>query len=139
MHGKAREEAVIDSIPDRVRHAAHAVFERREPGVPVAGIVFDSLLEPDGGDLTVRRLEFGGEKLTVVLQLRRDAPALPALVRVSPAGEYDLVLRRDGPPVHAVTDQDGCAQLAGVGTGLVSVLVTKRGCETQVRTAWIQL
>lgn len=138
--GKLAREAVIDSVPEGVRRAAHAVFDRREPGVPVAGILFDSLLEPGGGDLHVRRLEFGGEKLTVVLQVWRDAPALTALVRVSPAEEYDLALRRSGPPIHAVTDQDGCARLSGVGTGLVSLLVTKRGCEkTRVRTAWIQL
>lgn len=123
-----------------MRRAARDAFERREPGVPVAQVVFDSLMEPGGERLPVRRLEFSAERVSVSLEVPRTAPAIPVQVTVHPPGQYDVVLRLDETAVQACTDPGGCVDLPDVGSGLASLLVSQAGDpEQRVRTAWVRI
>lgn len=123
-----------------MRRAARDAFDRREPGVAVAEIVFDSLMEPGGERMPVRRLEFSADRVSVSLQVPRTAPLIPVQVTVRPPGAYDVVVRLDETAVRASTDAAGCVDLPDVGSGLVSLLVSQPGeLETRVRTAWVRI
>jgi len=100
-----------------------ALFDRREPDIPVADLVHDSLLDGAAPAAGTRVLRFTGESATVELVVTATAAGRDVQVQVSPPASYHLVARSGDDIVVGDTDEHGVAALAAVPTGIVSVLV----------------
>lgn len=125
-------------MPDKVRRAAYAAMRWREPAIPVADITFDSVME-DGGTLKPRRVRFEAPDCVVEIVVTMQSGRMAWTLVLTPAHEYDLVIRRDGGRSRRVTtDAQGHALVTRAPQGIVSVLVLRSGSDTPVaRTAWV--
>lgn len=139
-HGDTRGGSVIDAIPDWVRSAARDAYAKREPGVAVADLVFDSVLDdPARPESEPRKLRFARAGTDVdVAVIADDGPTIQLRI---------LSARHPGTPVHVrhrhgtvetATNDAGLATVSDVSHGPTSVLLTPPG-RTPVRTAWVVL
>ncbi len=124
-------------VPDHVRQTSYAAFDLHDPTIPVADLVFDSLLDPGGGGLP-RRLVF--ECRGHLERIRVDVTADGCLdVRLAPARATDVTVVQPDGEVPARTDLLGRARIGPLRPGLVSVVVnTGVPTEATVRTAWVR-
>lgn len=155
------EEDSIDPVPEEVRDAARRAFDARLSGVPVADLVFDSLLDDDLDDLTQvpsdasadpagpasddspRRLRFClGQDATqngVLVTVGSVDDLLHLSVQLTPGFAAALELRGAGEPMHTETGDDGRAEV-DVPPGMVSLLVRPLDAELpSMQTAWVRL
>ena len=162
------KEAPIDDVPEEVREAARRAFDARLSGVPVADLVYDSLLDesvdlnaepgeelarsgraadidltepPAAADALRRRLRFATDRDSIVVT----ADATPEKVHLSvqlvpPSTAATRIEVRGGHgKVDAPVDAAGRAEV-DVPAGLISVLVSRAGDgEDLLQTAWVRL
>jgi hypothetical protein len=124
-------------VPPQVRERVLALFGRREPGIVIADVARDSVLD-DADPSGPRVLEFLGDGVQVRLVIDYShLPLLDIAAEVQPAGIYSVTLRGDAALFVTETD-DGQATFADVPRGLTSVLFERRDTRTMapVRTAW---
>lgn len=131
-------EEVLEGAPDSVRDAAYAAFERREPGVAVAHLIYDSVLDVSSAEVESRHLRFVRGDHSVDLAVRADADRLAIEIDASPAGCLDIEVRHDRPTLGITSGADAHATSGDVQPGLVSLLVRWPGGD-RLRTAWVRL
>lgn len=131
----------IDTVPDHVRNAAYDAVSRREVGIPVAEITFDSVMEEGGTREPGRRIRFEAPECAVEIVVSVDSGRLAWAVTLTPPREYDLVLRKDrGQSRQVATDAQGRVHVPRAPRGILSVLVSAAGGQAPIaRTAWVPL
>lgn len=154
------EEAAIESVPEAVRDAARRAFTARRPGITVADLVYDSVVDIDrraDRDAYVRRLRFGTESAGVDLAVEDGPDGLEVTLVLLPPREAEVEISGDlgGPtdPTKDSPEQDGSATDTATRTndqgrvtlrlpeGLVSFVFRPVGATTAeaVQTAWVRL
>lgn len=123
-------------VPDEVRRMSYAALDLHDPTIPVADLVYDSMLDAVGAALP-RRLVFEcrGHRERIRVDITSDG-CLD--VRLAPARGTDVTLVRPDGETPAQTDGRGRVRIGPLRPGLMS-LVVKTGVapESIVRTAWV--
>ena len=132
------------AVPVDVVHAARDAFDCRAPGARIADLVYDSLIDgdrrfQDRGD--VRRLRFGDDHWGLEVSVRGEGDVLTLELRSTPGDSLSVEVRHGGEPLHGLADEQATAVVAGVQSGLVSVLVDSIGSPVSRRwqTSWVRL
>ena len=132
-------EPQIDDVPDFVREAARQAFDARLPGVVVADLVFDSLVDGERRGVvrpTERSLRFGAEE-GVEMMIEDEGPSISLTIRLAPPRRAAVEVRCSTQIYEVNTDAAGRAALH-IPPGLLSVVVRPR-TGRPIQTAWMQV
>lgn len=131
----------IDRVPEWLRLAGLAAYDRREPTVRVAHLDHDSLMQQRRDVDAPRILRFTTDDHLVTVTVSPAHRAVSLTVTVRPAGALPVDVRPlHGQPRRIWTDPAGTAMCLRVPRGPVSLLVRWPAAEGgPVRTAWTQV
>jgi hypothetical protein len=125
-----------------VRDAARRAFDARSPALPVADLVFDSLMDADSAPAPedVRELRFSRADVTIDLRVLETPDVVHAELRLQPPSRATVEVRTGGATMRAETDGQGRAEI-DLPPGLVSVVLRPQPGETgrSLQTAWVRL
>ncbi len=138
------QEADILAVPEDVVQAARDAFNGRAPGTRIADLVYDSLIDGDrrfSDRSGVRRLRFGDDHWGLEVAVRDEGELLTLELRSTPGDNLSVEVRHGGEPLHGLADQQATAVVAGVHSGLVSLLVDAIDSPVSRRwqTSWVRL
>ena len=136
----------IDSlaVPLDVVQAARDAFDGRAPGTRIADLTYDSLLDSDrrfSDRNDVRRLRFGDDHWGLEVSVRGNGNLLTLELRSTPRDNMSVEVWHGGVPLHGIADEQATAVVAGVQSGLVSLLVDSIHSPVSRRwqTSWVRL
>ena len=141
---KPAQEVDILAVPLDVVQAARDAFNGRAPGTRIADLVYDSLIDGDrrfSDRSDVRRLRFGDDHWGLEVSVRGDGDLLTLEMRSTPGDNLSVEVRHGGEPLHGLADEQATAVVAGVRSGLVSLLVDAVDSPVSRRwqTSWVRL
>lgn len=138
------QEVDILAVPVDVVQAARDAFNGRTPGTRIADLVYDSLIDGDrrfSDRSDVRRLRFGDDHWGLEVSVRGEGDLLTLEVRSTPGDNLSVEVRHGGEPLHGRAAEHPTAVVAGVQSGLVSLLVDSIDSPVSRRwqTSWVRL
>lgn len=141
---KPAQEVDILAVPADVVQAARDAFNGRAPGTRIADLVYDSLTDGDrrfSDRSDVRRLRFGDDHWGLEVSVRDEGDLLTLELRSTPGDTLSVEVRHGGEPLHGLADAQATAVVAGVHSGLVSLLVDAINAPVSRRwqTSWVRL
>ena len=141
---KPAQEVDILAVPVDVVQAARDAFNGRAPGTRIADLVYDSLIDGDrrfSDRSDVRRLRFGDDHWGLEVSVRGDGDVLTLELHSTPGDNLSVEVRHGGEPLHGRAGEQATAVVAGVQSGLVSLLVDSIDSPVSRRwqTSWVRL
>ncbi len=141
---KPAQEIDILAVPVDVVQAARDAFNGRAPGTRIADLVYDSLIDGDrrfSDRSGVRRLRFGDDHWGLEVSVRGEDDLLRLELRSTPGDKLSVEVWHGGEPLHSRADEQETAVVAGVQSGLVSLLVDSIDSPVGRRwqTSWVRL
>lgn len=138
------QEVDILAVPVDVVQAARDAFNGRTPGTRIADLVYDSLIDGDrrfSDRNDVRRLRFGEDHWGLEVSVRGEGDLFTLEVRSTPGDNLSVEVRHGGEPLHGRAAEHPTAVVAGVQSGLVSLLVDSIDSPVNRRwqTSWVRL
>jgi hypothetical protein len=125
-----------------VRDAARRAFDARSPALPVADLIFDSIMEGNGTPAPdeIRELRFSEADVTIDLRVIETPEVVHAVLRLQPAARATVEVRTGRETMHAETDGQGRAEI-DLPPGLVSVVLRPQPGEVgrALQTAWVRI
>lgn len=133
----------IDPVPQEAMELAHASLSWRDPGVALAELVADSLM--DAASVRTRRaggprlLTFEADGLTIELEVAEDGESRRLLGQLVPPARAEVVIRWANGQKHVNADQIGRFSASAIPAGQVSLSCTVEHATDPVVTSWMHI
>ena len=141
---KPAQETDILAVPMDVVQAARDAFDCRAPGTRIADLVYDSLIDGDRrfrDRNDVRRLRFGDDHWGLEVSVQGDGNLLTLELRSTFGDNPSVEVWHGGEPLYGLADEQATTVVAGVQSGLVSLLVDfiDSPVSRRFQTSWVRL
>ena len=132
---------VIDRLPDWLRRAGLAAFDRREIDIPVAHLELDTLMSRAATPRAPRLLKFTTADHTVMVSVTTKPRSVALAIAVTPPAAVDIDVRPlRGNIRHVHANDRGTAACDSIARGPLSLLVHwPPEAGGAVRTSWTQV